>query len=280
MGLNEGAVGNAHNLMQSFLSSVLEPGKVPPVPGETAVPGPAGAAAPGAAGALAPGAAVAATPAADATPSAEAMLEPPPLDPDALPNQGGVPELPAAVTVSEPNNEPFAFSVIEAGTAGGVKRWVIWVMPTPKDGVFYPVPAQGKADYATMTGLVAPGETIKVFATDGALVPVTNGTATIVVDSDRRFKSKDAPESVKLSLRTLMARSYAAENAGSGFPFDIGTALPTLHGVDASTSKRTVLADDRVVLGPRHVDPDFNPNHPYDRALSEDAPIEDISPPD
>lgn len=279
VGLNEGAVGNARNLMQSFLSSVLEPGKVPPVPGATPVPAVAGALGPTPTPTPGLGAGPAPTPAGAASPPAGATTEQPATGTGALPaGQTGAPTLPVAVAVDGTNSEPFAFSVIEAGSVEGNQRWVIWIMPTPKDGVFYPVPVEGKAEYAKVTGLVAPGATIKVFAEDGTLVPVTHEKATIVVDSDRRFKSKNAPESVKLSLRTLLAGSYTAESGSSAFPFDIGIDLPTLHAVDASTSIRTVLADDRVVLGPRHVDPDFNPNHPYDRALNEDAPNADTSP--
>ncbi|MGO7171153.1 hypothetical protein AB9F47_29295 [Rhizobium leguminosarum] len=235
VGLNEGAVGNARTLMEPFLSSILEPGKVPPIPGEISAPTLASApsALSAAIGSNAPGAAS--------------------------------------------NSEPFAFSVIEAGSAGGVPRWVIWIMPTPQDGVFYPVPAPGLADYATITGLVAQGATLKVFDQQGDLVSVDNETATIVVHADRRFDSKDAPKGVTLSLRTLLAGSYTADNAGPGFPFDIGDTLPELHSV-ALPPVGAPLVDDRVALGPRHADPDFNVDHPYDKALSRDTSSDDMSP--
>lgn len=235
VGLNEGAVGNARGLMAPFLSSILEPGKVPPIPGEISAP------------------ILASAPAA----------------------------LSAAIGTNAPgvasNGEPFAFSVIEAGSAGGVPRWVIWIMPTPQDGVFYPVPAPGLADYATITGLAGQGATLRVFDRQGRLVAVQNETATIVVDADRRFVANDAPDGVTLSLRTLLAGSYTAENAPPGFPFNIGAGLPRLRSVELP-EVGAPLVDDRVALGPRHADPDFNVAHPYDKALNDDRPTDDLSP--
>lgn len=238
VGLNEGAVDDARRIMEPFLSTVLEPGKVPPVPD---------------------GASVSSQLLARAAVANRALLD--------------ATDTPVAV-----NDEPFAFSVIEAGSAGGVPRWIIWIMPTPQNGVFYPVPVAGSAGYATITGLTAQGATLKVFAEDGTLAPVVNETATLIAHADRKFVSKDAPSSVTLNLRTLLAGSYTAKEGAPGFPFDIGDDLPPLNSVEPDGSGLTVLADDRVAFGPRHTDPDFNHYHPYDNALGKDRPVDDFGP--
>ena len=244
VGLNEGAVADARALMSPFLSSILEPGKVPPVPDGASMPAPA----------LLPFAAQAG--------DADRVL---------------AAALAADVGPATPNTEPFAFSVIEAGSAGGVRRWVIWIMPTPKDGVFYPVPAAGSGAYATIDGLTAQDAKLKVFAGDGTLVSLVGETATIFANADKTFDSKDKPASVTLSLRTMLAGCYTTEAGVTGFPFQIEGTLPTLHRAE-SQSPQSTLVDDRVAFGSRHTDPDFNPKHPYDRALAEDVLTDDTSP--
>ena len=260
IGIREGAVDKARRELSPYMSSFLEPGKIPPVPGDphpADTPPPAGGGRP--VGRLA---------------ETRRLIDHEPVDafvrPHGLP--GGDDAGPSADPADLRDDGSFAFTVVEAVSATpGKRRWILWIMPAPQGDSFYPVPSQDRADpYARLTGVpMEPGCTIFALDAAGAWTAVASG-CTLYANGAKSFPvdPQSATDDVAPPLlRQMIAGCYVPATAGGNFPFDFGTTSYALVHVTETIEARPV-EDSRVADGPRHADPILNPGLDYDRQLA------------
>ena len=244
VGVNDSAVDRARERLEPFMSSMLEPGKIPPVPGRG------------------PGA------------MPEFLLAPSAADlalaavPLALPWASSIELEPAA-------NEPFAFAVIPVGpkpvAAGGARYWLLWIMPTPQGDGFYPVPAAEAGTWARLSG-VPEGTKLHALDEEGRWAETTD----LYCHPSKKFFPVDAEggtspsEAERLTLRKAIAGCWRPLDPGSmpDFPFDFkGDPKEVLTRVDPDPA-RVPQRDERVFEGPRYADAALNPSNDFDAALA------------
>lgn len=256
VGVNESGVNTARKLVAPFMSSMLEPGKVPPVPGEIAKR----------ANTLrAPAELSTAT-------SAASML--------------AAETVPMSPEVDAKPPEPYVIAVVPVGKG----QWLLWILPTAKksrdDKIkgFYPVPPKPEADgwsmWATLSGLPANTAETKLYALDNRKFtrePNLDGTLELFCHADKEFAVEREEQSSdvlpELTLRQAVASGYMPEHPDDfpDFPFyfeeDMKKLVPP--DPDGPLKIKQIHTDERIHDGPRHVDPILNLKDEYDAAVAE-----------
>lgn len=295
---NEGGLDKARDFVAPYMSSMLEPGKVPPVPGET-MGVPVAAAADRAERVPAPGLRAARdvplaaadlralraepAPANDTEPAApadEAVADEASADGAAAEgaSAGGVgaddvstDRADADAAAAAAPDECFAFATIPlaATTAAGERHWLLWIMPTIKGDGFYPLPPDKDGVWATLANIPAGTD---LFALNAANVWVPVSAANSLDLYAKPLSSFPVEGTADpLKLRQAVAGCYEPLGAcaTAAFPFDFEGSQGDLHRVAADERAKRVVEDDRIVDGPRDADPVLNPTHPYDQALGD-----------
>lgn len=244
VGVNDSAVDRARDILQPLMSSMLEPGKIPPVPGSGPQQGTERLA-------------------------GEAELPALAALPAELPEQA---EAEQEGTASEATEE-FAFAVIPVGpktaVAGADRYWLLWIMPTPQGNGFYPVPKEAVGSWASLSNIPVGA---KLFSLDpGGTWVTSESQLDLHCDLTNFFPAEGEGETPvddeRLTLLKAFAGCYKPEKSTDrNFPFDYEVG-EKLEAVEAETAEE-VIEDDRILQGPRHVDPVLNPTHYFDAALA------------
>jgi hypothetical protein len=259
VGLNDSAVDQARDDLRQYMSSMLEPGKIPPVPGRADREAAEALAAPPLRGLAAPPLRGLASPAALAT----------------LGN-----ELSEGRNIAEAAEvaEPFAFAVIPLRSspdeANGDRHWLLWIMPTPAGDGFYPLPPNQASDWARLSNVPAG---TKLFSLNSARQwSAPSGDLKLRCDPARTYKVESddrgaADPDAALNLRKAIAGCYRPIIARADFPFSLP---PTATQQDLQRVKADLactdgnfLEDDRVLHGPRHAETVLDPENRFDAAL-------------
>lgn len=237
VGLNEGAVDAARRYLGPYMDSLLEPGKIPPVP------------------------------------SLDGNVSVRPLEAAwRLEELGEVP--PAGPVIAA--KDGLSFAVIPFGAApAGKKRWLVWIIPSPDAARFYPVPPKDRNDWASFT-VPASDHRLLVVDKDGKWGGHdlrSTQRATLYCRREAAFPSENEggtppTKDETLTLRKAIAGGWRPKEPDRypKFPLDFRDDGP-LEGVGPEVFDG-VIEDDRVHHGPRHADPELNPHNPYDRALA------------
>ncbi len=295
---NESGLDEARDFVAPYMSSMLEPAKVPPVPGETmGVPIPSAAdreervltpsgraerdsflaasdlrayrAEPAAANDTDPAAR------ADEVVSDDVGADDGSVD-DGSVDAGGEDARadgvgPHAAAAAAAPDECFAFATIPltATTAAGERHWLLWIMPTIKGDGFYPLPPEKDAVWATVANIPAGTE---LFALDaaGAWAPMSAAnTLDLYAKPLSSFPVEGAADPLKLRQAVAGCYEPLGAYATAAFPFDFEGEQSDLQRVAADVRAKEIIEDDRIVDGPRDADPVLNPTHPYDQALAD-----------
>jgi hypothetical protein len=241
VGLNEGAVDRARYFLKDYMDSLLEPGKIPPVPSLDRAASP-----------------VSANPALAWAGNLEELAE--------------AQALAAGAMIA--TKDELSFAVIPFGAAAAAnKRWLVWIIPSPAAECFYPLPPAEKKDWASFT---VPASNHKLSVLDGSgvwkeydLSAVQEAPLHCWPDAAFPSEDEDGKADQKLTLRKAIAGGWKLKqpNENGKFPLDFEGAQDELDPVGPEAPVM-VIEDDRVRDGARHIDPELNPHNAYDRALA------------
>lgn len=253
VGVNESGVNAARKRVAPYMSSMLEPGKIPPVPGKI----------------VARTKSLRAPAALLSVASSESVLS------------TKVPTISQNHKKTKPIPEPYVMAVVPVGD----KQWLLWILPTarkPNDDIkgFYPLPPKPKDDdngwtkWATLSEI--PNGT-NIFALSKCRkfeVTPEEGTLDLICHAEKSFKVEheepSSGSSPTLTFRQAVASGYVPVGKADtdAFPFDFDGGIENLEPPEPELDKLEILQDERVHEGPRHADPVLNPEHKYDAALA------------
>ncbi len=260
VGFNENSINRARRLVSPYLDSIVEPGKIPPMPGV------------------------------DSKMLQKSASQLPPSE--QIIGQDGTPRslISAENAASEVNAlrteaevtfiEEFVFVALPVV---GEKWRLIWIMPTTTGGLFYPVPENDAAEvpaYAKVSGLsanvhVLDGNRDWKAASDGK-AELFFRNAGYQMEDEGGGEQKEA----SLNLRKMLAGCYKPtdkleSNQREDFPFNFTTDVsPTaspedrlIDFVSDGLAGDDVREDDRLRDGPRKADPRLHKGNAFDDAL-------------